>query len=109
MQKPVRILNPVSDCHFTTRNRANRFVKKGRARWIEVGRSIRFVESHIEHKQVVDKTRAEYDRAANGGMAKTREMANLPMTSPSAALGIGRRKGATRHTFVATQGWVPRG
>jgi hypothetical protein len=111
MQKPVRIINPVSDCQFTSRNRAARFVRKGRAEWVHVGKSIRFVSSDRQHqsaKNAADKTRTGYDRAASAGMAKMRAMANLPMTSPSAALGIGRRKGATRHTFLAAQGWVPR-
>jgi hypothetical protein len=50
-------------------------------------------------------TRWSYDRAANTGMAGIAELANLPMIAPGVALGIGRRKGATRHTFLATQGF----
>jgi hypothetical protein len=46
-----------------------------------------------------------YDRAAHTGMAGIAELANLPMIAPGVALGIGRRKGASRHTFLATQGF----
>jgi hypothetical protein len=107
MQKPVRILNPVSNCHFTTRNRAHRFVKKGRAQWVEVDRLIRFVDSHSDHrstKEFVDRTRGDYDRAASNGRASMRELANLPMTKPARFLNMGNRKGASRHTFLALRG-----
>ncbi len=107
MSKQVRILNPVSDCKFTSRNRAGRFVKKGRAVWIEPGVSIRFVEADRQHRaaqRAVDKTRCGYDRAAYSGMAQLRALVNLPMVAPAKFLGLGKRKGASRNTFLASQG-----
>ncbi len=47
-------------------------------------------------------TLAAYDN----GMAKYVELINLPMQAPSRWLGAGKRKGATRHTFLASQGSV---
>jgi hypothetical protein len=52
----------------------------------------------------VDLTRYWYERAANTGMAQIAELPNLPMIARGVALGMGRRKGATRHTFLVTQG-----
>ena len=107
MRKNIRIENPVSGCGFTSKNRAQRFVKQGRAEWVEAGASIRFVQSDHRHnsaQKTVDQTRYWYERAANTGLAQLVELANLPMVAPAVALGIGRRKGASRHTFLATQG-----
>ena len=107
MRKNIRIENPVSGCGFTSKNRANRFVAQGRAEWVQAGVSIRFVQSdhrHTSAQKAVDQTRWSYDRAAHTGMAGIGELANLPMIQPAVFLGIGRRKGATRHTFLATQG-----
>jgi hypothetical protein len=107
MRKNIRIENPVSGCGFTSKNRARRFVAQGRAEWVQAGVSIRFVQSDHRHSSAqksVDATRWSYDRAAHTGMAQLAELANLPMIAPAVALGIGRRKGATRHTFLATQG-----
>ena len=108
MRKNIRIENPVSGCAFTSKNRAKRFVAQGRADWVQVGVSIRFVQSDHRHSSAqksVDQTRYWYERAANTGLAKLAEMANLPMISPAVALGVGRRKGASRSTFLATQGF----
>jgi hypothetical protein len=52
----------------------------------------------------VDATRYWYDRAANTGMAQVADLANLPMIAPAVFMGIGRRKGASRHTFLSTHG-----
>ena len=107
MRKNIRIENPVSGCGFTSKNRAKRFVTQGRAEWAQAGISIRFVQSDHRHnsaRKAADQTRYWYERAANTGLAQLAEMANLPMISPAVALGVGRRKGATRHTFLATQG-----
>jgi hypothetical protein len=107
MPKVIRIENPVSDCRFTSKNRAKRFVAQGRAQWVEPGVSIRFIPSDHRHgsaQESADATRYWYERAANTGMAGITELANLPMIAPGVALGIGRRKGASRHTFLATQG-----
>jgi hypothetical protein len=108
MRKTIRIENPVSECEFTSRNRAKRFVAQGRAEWVEAGVSIRFVPSDHRHssaKKTVDQTRYWYERAVNTGMAELAELANLPMVTPAVALGMGRRKGASRHTFLVTQGF----
>jgi hypothetical protein len=68
MRKSIRILNPVNDHRFTNSNRARRFVRDRRAVWVHFGRSIRFVESHDDHRvnkqKAVDKTRVGYDLAA---------------------------------------------
>jgi hypothetical protein len=107
MRKNIRIENPVSGCGFTSKNRAKRFVTQGRAEWAQAGVSIRFVQSDYRHssaQKAVDQTRCWYERAANTGMAQIADLANLPMIAPAVALGVGRRKGATRHTFLVTQG-----
>jgi len=107
MRKNIRIENPVSGCGFTSKNRAKRFVTQGRAEWVQAGVSIRFVQSDHRHSSAqasVDQTRYWYERAANSGMAQIADLANLPMIAPAVALGMGRRKGATRHTFLVTQG-----
>ena len=108
MRKNIRIENPVSGCGFTSKNRAKRFVAQGRAEWVQAGVSIRFVQLDHRHNSAqksVDQTRYWYERAANTGMAQLAELANLPMIMPGVALGIGRRKGASRHTFLATEGF----
>lgn len=104
--KAIKIENPVAGCGFTTKNRAKRFVAHGRAEWVVVGVSIRFVSSDHRHhaaQKSVDRTRREYDRAAASGMARIGDLANLPMIAPAVLLGLGKRKGASRHTFLATQ------
>jgi hypothetical protein len=108
MRKNIRIENPVSGCGFTSRNRAKRFVAQGRAEWAETGVSIRFIQSDHRHgsaEKSADATRYWYERAANTGMAQLAELANLPMIAPAVALGMGRCKGASRHTFLVTQGF----
>jgi hypothetical protein len=108
MRKNIRIENPLSDCRFTSKNRAQRFVAQGRAEWAEPGVSIRFIESDHRHRSAqksADATRHWYERAAHTGMAQLSELANLPMVRPAVALGLGRRKGASRHTFLATEGF----
>jgi hypothetical protein len=108
MRKSIRIENPISDCRFTSINRAKRFVAQGRAVWVEPGASIRFIQSDHRHSSAqtsVDATRYWYERAANTGMAGIAELANLPMIRPAVLMGIGRRKGASRHTFRATEGF----
>ena len=103
----VRIDNPVAGCGFTSKNRARRFVSQGRAEWLEDGVSIRFVEPdhrHASAQKSADTTRYWYERAANTGLARLHELANLPMVAPAVVLNLGKRKGASRHTFLATQG-----
>ncbi len=107
VRKNIRIENPVSDCRFTSKNRAKRFVAQGRAVWVKPGVSIRFTQSDHRHRaaqESVDATRYWYERAAHSGMATLAEVANLPMVAPGVLLGFGKRKGASRHTFLANQG-----
>lgn len=106
MRKNIRIENPVSDCRFTSEKRAKRFVAQGRAEWVNPGVSIRFIQSDHRHcaaRKSVDTTRYWYERAANTGLATLEQIANLPMISPGVAMGFGQRKGASRHTFLATE------
>jgi len=107
MRKHIRIENPVSGCGFTSKNRARRFVAQGRAEWVEPRVSIRFIQSDHRHRaaqESADATRYWYERAAHTGMARLSELANLPMIAPGVLLGFGKRKGASRHTFLANQG-----
>jgi hypothetical protein len=107
MLKSIRIENPVSDCRFTNKNRAKRFVAQGRAEWVETGVSIRFIAADHRHRAAqvsVDTTRYGYERAAHAGLAQLSELANLPMVTPGVLLGLGKRKGASRHTFLANRG-----
>ena len=109
VRKNIRIENPLSGPGFTSRNRAKRFVAHGLAEWVELGVSIRFLRDPRDHRECsarkhVDATRYWYDRAAYTGMARLADLANLPMIAPAVFLGIGKRKGASRHTFLATQG-----
>ena len=104
MRKNIRIENPVSECRFTSGNRAKRFVAQGRAEWVELSVSIRFIQSDHRHgsaQKSVDHTRWSYDRAANTGMARIVELANLPMVRPAVFMGVGRRKGASRGAFLS--------
>ncbi|HEU0138304.1 MAG TPA: hypothetical protein VFQ79_01270 [Bryobacteraceae bacterium] len=106
MRKTIRIENPVSDCRFTSKNRAKRFVAQGRAEWAEPGISIRFIQSdhrHASAQRAADVTRFWYERASNTGMATISEIANLPMVMPARAMGFGRFRGANRHTFLSQE------
>ena len=106
-QQDIRILNPVAGCGFTSPNRARRFVAQRRAVWVEPGVSIRFEASDHRHCSAAASlvaTRYWYDREVYTGVAQIEALANLPMIAPAVALGIGKRKGASRHTFLATQG-----
>ncbi len=106
MSKSIRIENPISDCRFTSKNRAKRFVAQGRAEWVEPEVSIRFIQAdhrHCSAKKSLDLTRYWYERAAHTGLATVEQIANLPMVAPGVAMGFGRRKGASRHTFLATE------
>jgi len=54
MHKNIRIENPVSECRFTSENRAKRFVAQGRAEWVELSVSIRFIQSDHRHGSAQD-------------------------------------------------------
>ena len=109
MRKNIRIENPLSGSGFTSRNRAKRFIARGLAEWVEFGVSIRFLRDPRDHRECatakqVDATRYWYERASHSGVAQFGELANLPVVAPGILLGIGRRKGASRHTFLAANG-----
>jgi hypothetical protein len=111
VRKNIRIENPVSGPGFTTRNRACRYVKHGQAEWIVQGVSIRFVRDPRDHRdqsvrQNVCVTPYWYERAVNSGVAQAAALANTPVSSPAVLLGLGKRKGASRRTFLSTQGLV---
>lgn len=103
----VRILNSVTGCGLTSRKHAERYIRRGMARWVEDGRCIEFLARCDDHRQssVEHSLQLGYDRAAGTGMAGLTELANLPMINPGVVLGIGRRKGASRHTFLASKGF----
>jgi hypothetical protein len=109
VRKNIRIENPLAGSGFTSKNRAKRFVARGLAVWIEAGVSIRFLRDPRDHREAaarrqVDTTRYWYERAAHTGLAQLTELANLPVIKPHVLLGMGRRKGASRRTFLAAQG-----
>jgi hypothetical protein len=108
MCKNIRIENPIAGEGWTSRQRAKRFVAKGVAEWVKIGETIRFLRQgdHQSHsvQRVVDETALAYDRAAGTGMAQFADLVNLPMVAPAVFLGFGKRKGASRSTFTATQG-----
>jgi len=109
VRKNIRIENPLAGAGFTSKNRARRFVGRGLAEWVEFGISIRFLRDPRDHRETsarkqADATRYWYERAAHTGMAQLPELANLPMVRPHVLLGMGQRKGASRPTFLATQG-----
>src|SRR5437867_2250628 len=105
----VRILNPASGRGYTSRKCAERYVRRGHARWVKdtSGRDcLEFVANGAIAAIISASVTREtaYDRAAHTGMARIGDLANLPMIAPAVLLGLGKRKGASRHTFLATQG-----
>ncbi len=105
----VRILNPASGRGYTSRKCAERYVRRGIARWVkdERGRNcVEFLSGADRAATVAVSVAREtaYDRAVRTGIAQIPDLANLPMIAPGVALGLGRRKGASRHTFVANSG-----
>jgi hypothetical protein len=106
----VRILNPASGRGYTSRKCAERYVRRGAARWVKdnSGRDcLEFVAGGDAIAAIIAASVARetaYDVAAHTGMAQIADLANLPMIAPAVFMGIGRRKGASRSTFLATQG-----
>ena len=105
----IRILNPASGRGYTSRKCAERYVRRGVAEWAKdnSGRDcLKFLErgaiASIVGRSVARET--GYDRAAHTGMARLPELASLPMIAPGVVLGFGKRKGASKHTFVMSQG-----
>lgn len=84
-------------------------MSRGVARWVEDynGRGcLQFVAVGATAADIAASVARNiaYDGAACTGMARLAELANLPMVAPAVLLGIGRRKGASRHTFLAIPG-----
>jgi hypothetical protein len=109
VRKSIRIDNPLSGPGFTSRNRAKRFVKHGLAQWAEFGISIRFIRDPRDHRDQSARQNVEvkpywYERAAHTGIASPAALANTPVVASGILLGLGKRKGASRHTFLAAQG-----
>ena len=107
MRKNIRIENPVSGCEFTSKKSANCFVAQARAEWGE-GREIDPVRSvgpsaQASAQKAVDQTRWSYDRWRVPALPQFAEMVSCPRIAR--VLGLGRRKGASRHTFLATAGF----
>jgi len=106
----VRILNPAAGRGYTSRKCAERYVRRGVARWVKDsnGRAcleflaISPVSAAVARSVARD---AAYDRVIHTGLATLEQMAALPMISPGVALKCGRRKGASRRTFRATEGF----
>jgi len=108
VRKNIKIENPIGGSGFTSLNRARRFVKRGLAGWIEPGASIRFVRDPRDHRDaaspVKEATRYWYERSVQTGLAHVTALANTPVVALSKLLNLGKRKGASRHTFLATRG-----
>ncbi len=84
LRRSIRIVNPISGVGFTNRNRANRFVHSGRARWVDAN-TIEFLPANYRH---VAAAQREVDRGYDGvtRMLTKREMANIPVVAPWKAL-----------------------
>lgn len=108
MRKNIRIENPIAGAAFTSLNRARRFVKRGLAEWVAPGVSIRFIRDPRDHRDaaspIKEATRYWYERSVETGIAQLAALANTPVVAPSKLLNLGKRKGASRHTFLATRG-----
>ena len=107
MSKHVRIENPSSGLGFTSKKRAKQYVEDRRAEWVKTNVMIRLVESDrrvFAARTSADKTAAGYGAASATGIAGLAALANLPMSRPAIFLGIGKNTGASRNTFLATQG-----
>ena len=96
MRKKIQILDQ-AEFRYTTRNRAGRFVRDGRATWVEPGVSIRFVADHHAHRSAVlralayDPTRLGYDRIDRS--LTERELRGLPFAGDvSRLLGRGQQR-----------------
>jgi hypothetical protein len=59
---------------------------------------------HHAAKRSVDATARYYDSAAHDGLARLAALVHVPVIAPAMLLGLGRRKGATRHVFLAAAG-----
>jgi hypothetical protein len=104
----VRILNPFAGRGYTSKKRAERYVRRGVARWVDRGgrACLQFVASGITAEAIALSVARNigYDLASCEGISKLREMHNVPIVRPGKMMNIGKRKGATRQTFLASQG-----
>jgi hypothetical protein len=78
----VRIANPIqAGSPFTGRNRAERYVRVGRAVWVTPN-MIRFVDGDQRNLDAIGRASAaaaKYDRVANAGLANLTAVRNLPV------------------------------
>jgi hypothetical protein len=106
----VRLIDSVSDCQFTSRKRALKFVKDNRADWVDdTHTALRFRKEH--HTQVSSRISTTmrdlgYDRASGSGVARIGRLANTPVVAPGVLLGFGRNTGAHSSIFKAIRGLV---
>ena len=110
----IRIDNPLDGPGWTSRQRAKRYVLSGDAHWLDgCHRAIHFergnhqsasVRAAIDWREMQRRTGYDQD-VSTGRMATFAALAGLPVTSPAVALGMGRRKGASAHTFLANEGY----
>src|ERR1051326_7517562 len=104
----VRILNPASGRGYTSRKCALRYVRRGVARWVKDGSGrdciefVPFGPIAVIIAESVTRSIA-YDSAVQTGLAQIAALSNLPVVAPGILLGMGRRKGASRHTFLAAR------
>ena len=82
----VRILNPAGGRGYTSRKSAERYVRKGRARWVvDMGQEcIEFHSQHHGHLAAVRSVESAhdesaYDRVAGSGLASIDALRNLPI------------------------------
>ena len=106
----VRILNPFAGRGYTSRKRAERYVRRGVARWVEdsQGRAcLQFLATGQTAAAIAASMARNvgYDLAAYDGMAKMHQMRNVPIVGAGKMLNLGKRKGASRHVFLAAQVW----
>ena len=108
MRKSIRIENPLSGCGFTLEESRQAVVKHGLAQWVEFGVSIRFVRDPRDHRDQSALQNVEVPPYCTSAppmkaLRLQRRLANTPVVASGILLGLGKRKGASRHTFLATQ------
>lgn len=94
----VRIINPAGSS-YTNLASAERYVRRGRARWVqdEHGRAcLEFVEYHRTFSKIPIRTEEVigYDQASNTGLASIESLRNTPFTDPMKMLVRRSRRAA---------------
>ena len=81
----VRIVNPISGCGYTSRARADRYVRRGMAHYvIQAGvRCLEFQPENARANQAASSAKRSaqlgYDRASSSGLATLDAVRNLPV------------------------------